>query len=148
MKSGWLAICSDTTREQLGKDMNWHNITTCASITFALEATTIVKSDNCPSFSECINVYCSGVDMDFITLRVIVIAYINSVGLLLLSTIVSMSGWLLVWILLSTRGASASGIPVTNSATKLACGVLGRAGGSSRCMGFCAIPTCMLVLGF
>ena len=45
---------------------------------------------------------------------IIVIAYINSVGLLLFSTIVSRSGWLLVWILLSTGGALASGIPVTN----------------------------------
>ena len=86
--------------------------------------------------------------MDFITLSIIVIAYINSIGLLLFSTIVSTSGWLLVWIFLSTRCALACGIPVTNFATKLACGVLGRTGGSARCMGFCAIPTCMLVLGF
>ena len=104
--------------------------------------------DSCPSFSECINVDCSGVDKEFITLGIIVIAYINTVGLLLFSTIVSMSWWLLVWILLSTRGASASGIPVTNFATRLAGGVLGMAGGFVRCMGFCAIPTSMLVLGF
>ena len=104
--------------------------------------------DSCPSFSECINVDCSGVDMNFITLGIIVIAYINSVGLLLFSTIVSQSGWLLVWILLSTRGALAYGTPVTNFATRLACEVLGRTDGSARCMGFCAIPTCILVLGF
>ena len=86
-------------------------------------------SDSCPSFSECINVDCSGVDMDFITLGIIVIACFNTVGLLLFSTIGSMSGWLLVWFLLSTGGASASGIPMTSFATCLACGVLG------RCMG-------------
>ena len=86
--------------------------------------------------------------MDFSTLGIAVIAYINSVGLPLFSTIVSTSGWLLVWILLSTGGALASGIPVTNFATRSASGVLGKAGGSARCMGFSAIPTCMLVLGF
>ena len=104
--------------------------------------------DSCLNFSECINVDCRGITMDFITFGIIVIAYINSVGLLLFSAIVSMSGWLLVCILLSTGGALASGIPMTIFAKRLACGVLGRAGGSARCIGFCAIPTCMLVLGF
>ena len=79
---------------------------------------------------------------------IIVIAYINSVGLLLFSTMVSTSGWLLVWILLSTRGTLASVIPVTNFATRLAYGVLGRAGGSSRCMGFCAMHVGSGVLMF
>ena len=41
----------------------------------------------------------------------------------------------------------ASNIPVAYSATGLAFGVLGRAGGSVRCMGLNAIPTCMLILG-
>ena len=124
------------------------------SVNFASEASTMIwayfsrHGDRCQSFSECINVDCSGIDMDFITLGVIVIAYINSVGLLLFSTIVSMSGWLLVWILLSTGGTLLSGIPVTNFAKRSACGVLSRAGGSAGYMGFCAIPTCMLVLGF
>ena len=63
------------------------------------------------------------------------------------STFGPMSGWLPVWILLFTRGASASDIPVAYSATWLACGVLGRTGGSARCIGFCTIPTCILVLG-
>ena len=31
-KSSWLAICSDRTGEQLGKDMKWHNINTCTSV--------------------------------------------------------------------------------------------------------------------
>ena len=74
-------------------------------------------------------------------------SYINSVGLLLFSTFSSTFWWLLIWILLSTGGASASDIPVTNSATWLTCGVLGRAGGSAWCMEHSAIPTWMLLLG-
>ena len=85
--------------------------------------------------------------MDFITLGIIVIAYIITVGLILFSTIWSISRWLLVWVFLSTGGALASAIWMTSFATWLACGVLGMAGGSARWMGFCAIPTCMLVLG-
>ena len=42
--------------------------------------------------------------------------------------------------------ALASDIPMAYSATWWACGVLGRAGGSARYMGFHAIPTGMLVL--
>ena len=38
--------------------------------------------DSCTIFSECINVNCSGVDTNLITLRITVIAYINTVGLL------------------------------------------------------------------
>ena len=100
--------------------MKWHNITTCTSVDFALEASMMIwfyfsrHGDSFPSFSECIIVDCSGVDMDFITLGIIVIAYVNTVGLLLFSTTRSMSGWLLIWILLSTGGALASGIPKTN----------------------------------
>ena len=127
VESGWLVICSNMTAEQLGKDAKWPNITTCTSVNIAWEASMLIwayfsrHGDSCPSFSECINVYCSGVDMDFITLGIIVIAYINSVGLLLFSTIVSMSAWLLVWILLSTGGALAPGIPMPNFATRPAC---------------------------
>ena len=110
------------TGEQLGKGMKWHNITPCTSVDFALEASTMIlvyssrHGDTCLHFSECINADCSGVDMDFMTLGIIVIAYINTVGLLLFSTIGSSSGWLLVWILLSTGGALASGIPMTSFA--------------------------------
>ena len=57
-----------------------------------------------------------GDDRDFIALGVIVVAYINSVGLLLFSTFGSTSGWLLIWILLFIGFASASDIPVINSA--------------------------------
>ena len=139
--------------EQLGKDGKWHNITACTSVDFASETSTMIQSyfsrhgDSCPSFGECINVGCSGVDTDFIALGIIVTAYINIVGLLLFSTIGSMSGWLLVWILLSSGGAMASGIPVISFATWSACGVPGRAEGSARCMGFCVISACMLILG-
>ena len=153
-KSGCLTICSNMAGEQLGKDMKWHNITACTSVNFALQASTLIwpyfrrHGDSCPSFNECINIDCSGGDMDIITPGIIVIAYINIVGLLLFSNIGSTSWWLLVWILQSTGGASASGIPVTNFATRSACGVLGRAGGSARYMRFCTIPTCMLALGF
>ena len=142
------------TWEQPGKDTKWHNITIFTSVYLALEASTMIWSyssrygNSCPSFSEAINVDCSGVDMDVITWVIIVITYINTVGLFLFSTIGSTSGWLLVWILLSTGGHMASGISVTNFATRPVCGVLCRAGGSARCMDFCAIPTCMLVLGF
>ena len=48
--------------------------------------------DSCPSFSECINVDCRGDDTDFITLGIIVVVYIGSVGLLLFSNTVSTSG--------------------------------------------------------
>ena len=85
-----------------------------------------------------VNIY--GDDMDFITSWVIVITYINSVGLLLFSTFGPHLGSFLF------GGALASGISVTNFTTWPACGVLGRAGGSARCMGFCAIPSCILVL--
>ena len=108
------------TGEQLGKDMKWHNITTCSSANFASEASTMIwayfsrHGDSCASFSECINVDCSSVDTDFIAFGITIIAYINSVGLLLFSTIVSMAGWFLVWILLTTDGALASGITLTN----------------------------------
>ena len=92
-----------------------------------------------------VNIY--GDDTDFITLWVIVIPYINSVSLLSFSTLGPTSGWLLVWILLFTRSALTCDVPVAYSATRSASGVLGRAGGSVRCMGFCAIPTCLVVLG-
>ena len=85
--------------------------------------------------------------MDFTALWIIVISYIDSVGLLLFSTFGPTSGWLLVWILLFTGSALAPDIPVAYSANWSAFGVLGRAGGSARYMGFCAIPTRMLVLG-
>ena len=142
------------TGEQLGKDAKWHNITAYTSVLFASEASMMIwayfsrHGDSCPSFSECINVDCHGVDMDLITLRIIVIAYINTVDLLLISTIGSLSGWLLVSVFLSSGGALASGVPVTNFATRSACGVLGKAVGSAGYMRFCAIPACMLVLGF
>ena len=58
-----------------------------------------------------------GDDMDVITLWVIVIAYINSVGLFLFPTLQSISGWLLDCILLSAGGALAPGFPVTNYPT-------------------------------
>ena len=57
-----------------------------------------------------------GDDMDLITLWVVVIPYINSVGLLCFPPLGSTPGWLLIWILLSTGGAFASDIHVTNSA--------------------------------
>ena len=81
VKSSWLAICSDMTREQLGKDTKWHNITTCTVADFASEASTMIWAYFSRHFSEYINVDCSGVDKDFITLRITVIAYINTVGL-------------------------------------------------------------------
>ena len=94
-----------------------------------------------------VNIY--GDDTGFNTSWVIVIPYLNSGGLLLFSILWPMFGWPLVWILLFARSALVSDIPVAYSATWLVCGVFGRAGGSARCMGmgFCAIPTCMLVLG-
>ena len=57
-----------------------------------------------------------GDDMDLVTLWLIVISYINNVGLLLFPPFGSMSGWLLVWIFLSTGGTLASDIPVAYSA--------------------------------
>ena len=62
-----------------------------------------------------VNIY--GDDMDFIALWVAVIPYINSVGLLLFSTLGPTSWWLLVWILLFTGSALASDVPVAYSAT-------------------------------
>ena len=85
-----------------------------------------------------VNIY--GDNTDFIALGVIVITYINSVGLLLFFNFGPTSRWLLVWILLSTGGALASHVPLANFATLSPCRVLGRAGGSARCMGLSAIP--------
>ena len=42
VESSWLAISSDTSVEQLGKDTKWHNITTCCSVDFAFEASTFI----------------------------------------------------------------------------------------------------------
>ena len=81
VESSWLAICSDMTGEQLGKDTKWHNITICTVVDFASEASTMIWAYFSRHFSEYINVDCSGVDKDFITLRITVIAYINTVGL-------------------------------------------------------------------
>ena len=73
VKSGWLAICSDTSGEQLGKDVKWHNVTTCTSVDFASEASTVIwayfsrHGDSCPSFGECINVDCSDVDVFWVS---------------------------------------------------------------------------------
>ena len=73
MESTWLAILSDTSGEQFGKDMKWHNITTCSSVDFASEASMLIWSyvsrhgDSCPSFSKCINVDCSDVDVFWVT---------------------------------------------------------------------------------
>ena len=44
-ESSWLAICSDKSGEQLGKDMMWHDITTCFSVDFASEASTLIGSN-------------------------------------------------------------------------------------------------------
>ena len=66
---GWLAISSDTSGEQLGKDIMCHNITTCSSVDLASEASSLIWSyfcrhgDSCPSVSKCINVDCSDVDV-------------------------------------------------------------------------------------
>ena len=55
--------------EQFGKDTMWHNIITCSSVDFASKPSMLIWSyfcrhgDNCPNFSECINVDCSDVDV-------------------------------------------------------------------------------------
>ena len=73
VESSWLAISIDTSGKQFGKDAKWHNITTCASVDFVSEASTLIWSyfsrhgDNCPSFDECINVDWSDVDVFWIT---------------------------------------------------------------------------------
>ena len=41
VESGWLAISSDTSGEQFGKDVKWYNITTCSSVNFVPEASTL-----------------------------------------------------------------------------------------------------------
>ena len=69
VESGWIAISSDMSGEQFGKHAKWHNITTCSSVDFAAEASTLIWSyfsrhgDGCPSFGECINVECSDFDV-------------------------------------------------------------------------------------
>ena len=68
-ESSWLAIPSDTSGEQFGKDMKWHNITACTGIDLASEASTLIwayfsrHGDSCLSFSECTNVDCSDIDV-------------------------------------------------------------------------------------
>ena len=66
-------------------------------------------------------------DKDSMALWVIIIPFINSVGLLLFSTFWPMSGRLFVWILLFTRSALASDIPGTWDFVQLshACWFLG-----------------------
>ena len=73
VESGWIAIPSDTSGKQFGKDLKWHNITTCTSVDVASEASTMTwcyvsrYGDSCPSFDECINADCSDVDVFWVT---------------------------------------------------------------------------------
>ena len=70
MESIWachpLVICLGNN---LAKTWSGHDITTCSSVNFASEASTLIWScfsrhgDSCPSFSECINGDCSDVDV-------------------------------------------------------------------------------------
>ena len=68
MESSWLAIPDDTSGEQFDNDVKWHNISTCFSVDFASEASTMIwayfsrHGNSCLSVGECINVDCSDVD--------------------------------------------------------------------------------------
>ena len=57
VESGRLAISSDMSGEQFGKDVKWHDIWSYFSR----------NSDSCPSFGECINVEYSDVDVFWVT---------------------------------------------------------------------------------
>ena len=88
-------------------------------------------------------VHIYGDDTDFITLWVVVILHINSVGLLLFPPLGPCLGGFLF---------GSFCLPEVLCPSGLFCHMIGmwsldRVGGSPRCMGFCAIPTCMLVLG-
>ena len=106
-KFGWLAICSDMTEEQLGKDMqSGITLPPAPVLIFASEASTMIwayfsrHGDSCPSFIECINVDCSGVDMDFITLWYQSHCLHQQCGsAFVFHHCVHMSGWLLARIL-------------------------------------------------
>ena len=73
--SGWLAMSSDTSGDQFGKDTKWHNTTTCSSVDFASEASMLIWSyssrygDSCLHFSECINVDYSDIEVFLVTRR-------------------------------------------------------------------------------
>ena len=68
VSQGWSPVCLPSVviclGNNFGRDAKWHNITTCSSVNFASEVSTLIwcyfrrHGDNCLSFSECINVDC------------------------------------------------------------------------------------------